>query len=64
LRAADPKPPSSVPLVIPLDLFALFRLRSTGGKLLSDIRPIWYDAVQHPNGQLLRGQFPCRPELE
>jgi hypothetical protein len=30
----------SVPVVIPLDLFALIRSRSTGAEFLDDIRPL------------------------
>jgi hypothetical protein len=40
--------------VIPLDLFALIRSRSTGGEFLDGIRPVRYDAVQHRDGQLGR----------
>src|SRR5207249_4353382 len=50
-RPPTPKPPSSAPVAIPLDLFALLRLRSTGGELLSDLRPVSYDAAQHRSGQ-------------
>src|SRR5206468_9390191 len=55
-----PKPPSSVSVVIPpVDLFALLRLRSTGGELLCDFRPVSYDAVQHRSGQ--PAWRACRP---
>jgi len=43
-------------LLIPLDLFALLRSRSTGGELLSDIRPVSYDAVHHRGGQAWRAR--------
>jgi hypothetical protein len=42
-------------LLIPLDLFAPFRRRSTGGDVLNDIARFSYDAAQHQSGQLRSG---------
>jgi hypothetical protein len=52
---ADPNRLQALLLLIPLDLFALFRWRSTGGDVLNDIARFSYDAVQHQSGQLRSG---------
>jgi hypothetical protein len=46
LRSATTAPPTrnrlqAFLLLISLDLFALFRLRSMGGKLLTNVRPVF-----------------------
>jgi hypothetical protein len=52
---ADPNRLQALLLLIPLDLFALFRWRSTGGEVLNDIARFSYDAAQHQSDQLRSG---------
>jgi hypothetical protein len=49
--------------VIPLDLFALIRLRSAGAAYLDDIYPLHHDAVQHRDGQLGRASPSQKPRF-